>query len=100
MTHSYSNIPAYSKTAQGIGLPTSEYAHLKAIMERATRTDYTSLRQKSQNERAELATAQRSHSSLRKNPYFREYRDDLIRQILKGSPNFGSLKFTITKRGI
>ncbi len=100
MTHSYSNIPAFSRNQSGSnGLPTSEYKHLTDVIARVSRIDYIS-RRKTKQEHIELANAQRSHKVFKKNPYFREHRDELIREILKGSPNFGGLKLSITKRGV
>lgn len=91
MKHSYVGIPAFSQS----GMPISEYAFLSERLAIVTKVDYRSLGKKTVKEKLGLATAKSSFKKLSKNPYFKEYRDDLIKQIINRPPNWGGFKLVI-----
>jgi len=90
--HIYTTYPAYSAT----GLPLSEYAAMQSILHLTTRNDWTESRKKTKEERLKLSNAKLSYGKFSRNPYFKEYKDELIKLFIHHkTPNFGSFKFTI-----
>jgi len=88
----YENYPKFSQT----GLPLSEYAQMQVIKNLTTRLDWTSSRQKNKEEKLELSNAMLAHKKHSRSPYFREYRDELIKLFINSSaPNFGSFRLIL-----
>jgi len=90
--HVYENYPKFSQT----GLPLSEFAQIQVIKNLTTRLDWTSSRRKSKEDKLALSNAMLAHKKHSRNPYFREYRNELVKLFINSSaPNFGSFRLII-----